>query len=377
MPDDDGMMVRVWGLLVVGRDIQERHGVARFQIRTRDRDLTPGFAADRLPRTAPEFCDADSVFIVVRTRLFTPTSFTMTASLSDEQILALSDEEIDNLYNDSPKLSPRSKAVVTLSNTLVAKQRWGFADINDEVCAMETAQNLGIRVPKIHRVVKGVDGNRGYIIMDLVPSATTLEDLWPSLSVWAMLCFALQLRGFIKRMRSVTSPTLGGLVSGQCKSIFLDDYYGLPPHATPEVYEEFLRFWTRFQLKGVRPSRILNWEVPHTGRLVFTHQDLAPRNVVVDENDKIWLVDWGFAGWFPAYFEYTGMQNLRCSKWSWFARLRWQVFSWMTTGWYTYERIFLETVEGLCVRFRIARKKEPCVEEYLRQRSSVRKCKAT
>jgi hypothetical protein len=296
----------------------------------------------------------------------------MTTSLSDEQIVALSDKEIDNLYNECPKLSPRSNSVVILSDTLVAKQRWGFADVDDEVCAMETAHNLGIRIPKIHRVVKGVEHDRGYIIMDLIPRATTLEDLWPSLSLWATLCFAFQLRAFIRRMRSVTSPTLGGLVSGKCKSIYLDDYFGLPPHATPEGYEQSIRFWTRYQLKGVRPSRILNWEVPHTGPLVFTHQDLAPRSVVVDENGKIWVVDWGFSGWFPAYFEYVGMQNLRCPRWGWLGRLRWQVFSWMTTGWYTYERILLQSVEGLCVRFGVARKKEPFVQEYLQQRIRIR-----
>jgi len=292
----------------------------------------------------------------------------MTTSLSDEQILALSDEEIDNLYDESPKLSPRSKTVVALSDTLLAKHRRGFSDIDDEVSAMETARNLGIRVPKVRRVVRGLDRDKGYIIMDRIPTSMTLEDRWPSLGLWSTLCIALQLRGFIKQMRSLRSPTLGALASGKCNSIFLDDYYGLPPHATPEEYEEFIRFWTRFLMKGVRPSRILNWEVPDTGPLVFTHQDLAPRNVVVDENDKIWLVDWEFAGWFPAYFEYVGMQNLRCPKWSWFARLRWKMFSWMTSGVYPYEKILLETVESLCVRFGIARKREPCVQEYVRQR---------
>jgi hypothetical protein len=327
----------------------------------------------RNPRSTSDAAIIDPQFATYCHSTFTPDLVvTMATSLSDEQILALSDKEIDNLCDESPELSPRSKVVVPLSNTLVAKRRWGFADMDDEVCAMETAQNLNVRVPKIRRVVKGVVDDRGYIIMDRVPSATTLEDIWPCLSLWATLCFAWQLRGFIQRMRSVASPTLGGLVSGKCKSIFLDDYYRLPPHATPKVYEEFLRFWTPFQLKGLRPSRILNWEVPHTGPLVFTHQDLAPRNVVVDGNDKIWLVDWGFSGFFPAYFEYTGMQNLRCSKWSWFARLRWQVFSWMTTGWYTNERILLETVEGLCVRFAVARKKEPGAEEYLRQHCSIK-----
>jgi serine/threonine protein kinase len=38
---------------------------------------------------------------------------------------------------------------------------------------------------------------------------------------------------------------------------------------------------------------------------VFTHGDLAPRNVLVRDNKIVGVVDWGSSGWYPDYWEYT------------------------------------------------------------------------
>ena len=33
--------------------------------------------------------------------------------------------------------------------------------------------------------------------------------------------------------------------------------------------------------------------------LVFTHQDLAARNLILDDNGRLWVIDWELAGWYP------------------------------------------------------------------------------
>jgi thiamine kinase-like enzyme len=53
-----------------------------------------------------------------------------------------------------------------------------------------------------------------------------------------------------------------------------------------------------------------------TCRLVFTHQDLAARNLILDDNGRLWAIDWELAGWYPEYIKYaciasdTGAPNL-------------------------------------------------------------------
>ena len=41
--------------------------------------------------------------------------------------------------------------------------------------------------------------------------------------------------------------------------------------------------------------------------LVFTHNDLNMRNILLDQDGQLWIVDWGWAGFYPMWFEYVGM----------------------------------------------------------------------
>jgi thiamine kinase-like enzyme len=43
-------------------------------------------------------------------------------------------------------------------------------------------------------------------------------------------------------------------------------------------------------------------------RLVFTHNDLNMRNILLDDEGRLWLVDWGWSGFFPTGFEYLAMR---------------------------------------------------------------------
>jgi thiamine kinase-like enzyme len=42
--------------------------------------------------------------------------------------------------------------------------------------------------------------------------------------------------------------------------------------------------------------------------LVLTHQDIAPRNPVLDAQGKVWMLDWAFAGVYPPGFEQAVLQ---------------------------------------------------------------------
>jgi aminoglycoside phosphotransferase (APT) family kinase protein len=35
--------------------------------------------------------------------------------------------------------------------------------------------------------------------------------------------------------------------------------------------------------------------------LVFTHGDLVPRNILVQDGHVTGVIDWGQSGWYPAY----------------------------------------------------------------------------
>jgi hypothetical protein len=47
---------------------------------------------------------------------------------------------------------------------------------------------------------------------------------------------------------------------------------------------------------------------------VLTHHDLAPQNLAIDLNGRLWLFDWEYTGFYPIYFECAAMQNFTFLK---------------------------------------------------------------
>ncbi|KAF2772401.1 hypothetical protein EJ03DRAFT_324815 [Teratosphaeria nubilosa] len=48
--------------------------------------------------------------------------------------------------------------------------------------------------------------------------------------------------------------------------------------------------------------------LPESNQSVFTHGDMSPRNIMVDERLQITgIVDWEAVGWYPDYWEYINI----------------------------------------------------------------------
>ncbi|KAF4166919.1 hypothetical protein CNMCM6936_005828 [Aspergillus lentulus] len=66
------------------------------------------------------------------------------------------------------------------------------------------------------------------------------------------------------------------------------------------IYERYLHFG------GSRYERELPDMLPRSDCCVFTHADIAPRNVKIDEQNTVTgILDWEWAGWYPDYWEYA------------------------------------------------------------------------
>ncbi|KLU85745.1 hypothetical protein MAPG_04765 [Magnaporthiopsis poae ATCC 64411] len=151
----------------------------------------------------------------------------------------------------------------------------------------------------------------------------------------------MELRAMVQRMRRVTSPTAGSLVTSTLSIDLLDEFWGIPPHAPPAAIPSFLNFWHSFVSFRHESCKTVEEHheaccgpLVHDPELVFTHTDLAPRNLILeDRTGHLWVVDWDEAGFYPRYFEYAGMHNFYVpEQWAWLARLRWRLFAWLATG---------------------------------------------
>lgn len=57
-------------------------------------------------------------------------------------------------------------------------------------------------------------------------------------------------------------------------------------------------------------------------RTCFTHGDLVPRNILVRDGCVAAIIDWGFAGWYPEYWEFTKAHYDYFPKEDWWEYIR-------------------------------------------------------
>ncbi|KAI0371710.1 hypothetical protein BV20DRAFT_158279 [Pilatotrama ljubarskyi] len=286
-------------------------------------------------------------------------------AFADELLDSYSDDELLNHISHAlPLVTTKEQAVRLLSPNLVAKRIGGFPDEEalDEVCAMQRARAAGVKTPALRRLVPVDDEGTYYILVDRV-IGPTLEQAWRNLGLWGTIRAALQLRANLRLLHSITSQTTGGMHSGRTRCIWLDDQHGPARHASPLTFTNYLNWW----LVDCRPTQLT--PQPHlvlepAKEHVFVHQDLAPRNMILDPQGVLWIVDWGHAGFYPTYMEYLGMKPqghdmpwLFDHTWgAWWGRVRWSIFRWIAVGsFYRYRKAWqaCATVSFRTQRYRL------------------------
>ncbi|CDO77830.1 hypothetical protein BN946_scf184714.g5 [Trametes cinnabarina] len=190
-----------------------------------------------------------------------------------------------------------------------------------EVATMRLVhQASSIPVPAVRRVFDV--GRMKAMVLEYIPGKT-LGECWAHLGLWQRFRIIWSLRGYIRQLRRIPAPyamqgtPFPGPVASEpqlCVGPMFTEY-GAGPFAS---YEE-LTTWFMHKLDVNRritkfPPEPMTFD--SSMPLVLTHLDLHPRNILVDPNHKVWLIDWEFAGFYPQWFEYAAMRG----AWSIFGR---------------------------------------------------------
>jgi serine/threonine protein kinase len=165
------------------------------------------------------------------------------------------------------------------------------------------AKNTTIPVPRVHDVF--IIDQKTYIVMDYIKG---FEFSRKALSAERQEAIFEELKGYIAQMRALTPTRPGRLECADGSGLF--DYRlgnsPFPPFESIEKFhsrlghnfilasEKHREAWPRFRAMGNRQYCTK-----------FTHSDIAPRNVLVNNGRIAAIVDWEMAGWYPEYWEYT------------------------------------------------------------------------
>ncbi|KAL3473428.1 kinase-like domain-containing protein [Aspergillus californicus] len=160
------------------------------------------------------------------------------------------------------------------------------------------SKSTTVPVPEVYHANFSVEDN-GLIEMSLAPGSP-LEATWDTMDEERKESICRQTWDFISEIRAVPSPYEGIF---QCaadgppsKDPLLEDLQS-PPRPLTSDSDLRARIYERYRhCGGSRFEHELPNMLLKSDRAVFTHGDIAPRNIMVDENGNITgIIDWEYA----------------------------------------------------------------------------------
>ncbi|KAF8831140.1 hypothetical protein HHX47_DHR1000159 [Lentinula edodes] len=136
-----------------------------------------------------------------------------------------------------------------------------------------------------------------------------LHQRWLTLSHSQKSKIISQLRSYTIDMRSVKPPAetkIGSFSGGPVDCCRLLEFEEVGPFVDEHHLNRHLR--GPLELASLSPTVLSSQQKQH--ELCATHNDLFPRNIMVDDQlNIVAIVDWKSAGWFPVYWEYCMCRN--------------------------------------------------------------------
>lgn len=193
--------------------------------------------------------------------------------------------------------------MVRLSETLVMKGGGSVLASEAEMLRL-IASRTAIRAPRVYRSFQVDDdtqyfGISGYIVMDFIPGQP-LDECWNGLSRDTQGNVAKQVAEMIQEMQSIELPQPGPIGGGPCQGLFFTDY-----SAGPFMDSAEMEAWFNHKLDICKRVNQAPKDMPpfQLTKFVLTHHDISPRNLILGQQDQVWLIDWADSGAYPAVFE--------------------------------------------------------------------------
>ncbi|KAI0350835.1 kinase-like protein [Trametes cingulata] len=236
------------------------------------------------------------------------------------ELMSMTDKEVVELCWNSPSLTDTPigrrlwlSPVYMLAANMVVKIHSELKEA--EVRSVNLVrERTTIPVPAIYRSFHY--GSAFYMVMQYI-RGDTLDSCWDDLSPWHKLRIAFTLRNYVRQMRRIRTPQIEQQVPGP----ITDDPSQPLPCYVPALGEykvqaftsyAHLRDWTnsRFHVAECLQRRRLQCRMfDDSEPLVFTHGDLYLRNMILGEDGRLWLIDFGCAGVYPRWFEAYGSRG--------------------------------------------------------------------
>lgn len=287
--------------------------------------------------------------------------------LDDFDLTEVSDETLITLFDTAPVLhSYEGTRIVRISQSLIIKGGSGARPCEAHILNLVagigkegTGSEGSIAVPRVHRVTKVESegffyGARCLLVMDFI-DGPTVEACWDILNQTEREDVVSQVASIVNTLQSFQLspqqqelPGPVGCKTCLARGFWFPDFGAGPFNSKQELEAYFNGRLEISQLFNQAPDTVPPFRFE---RLVLTHQDIAPRNLILRPDGKVFLIDWGDAGIYPegldfAAFktrwytapDFTAMLLERVRRYDEFEQhLQWIMFALTTGQWIGYD----------------------------------------
>jgi len=166
------------------------------------------------------------------------------------------------------------------------------------------AEHTTIPVPKVRKAWTTPKGFT-FILMDIVPGVE-LESVWWKMSPATRDKVVDQLKEYVTQLRSLPHPNpefpICSINGGPLRDVSRIGVDLFGPFRSLQDFYKLVRNKIELEavlenIRGMEPVAELHLK---DRKVVFTHGDLAPRNIMVKMDGTVTaILDWGDSGWYP------------------------------------------------------------------------------
>ncbi|KAJ6007421.1 hypothetical protein N7540_011397 [Penicillium herquei] len=129
-----------------------------------------------------------------------------------------------------------------------------------------------------------------------------LDEAWETLNEDEKKSIADELCSYINQLRALKGDYIGALNRGKAIIGQISSLEGGPFDTEQQFNDFILGDIVRLAPKILREH--CRFALYDNHEIVFTHGDLALRNILVDGGHVTAILDWEYAGWYPEYWDY-------------------------------------------------------------------------
>jgi aminoglycoside phosphotransferase len=243
--------------------------------------------------------------------------------------------EVYILLGLAPGSTPPNLAQLILERAAAGKKIWGWTERaviyigeglivkiggdldHDEAGAMRFLAERAPSLPAPRCMGLITIGKKSLLFMTKIPG-DTLEHRWPTLNAESKVDIQRSLNEAVSILRNIEKPEGQpfGSSSGRCRDLRTQNRYAESPVHDEAAFNEFLltaaprsQIWSSYRTRIVSMLR-----TDH--RIVFTHGDFHPRNILVVDSPGggiclSGIIDWETSGFYPEYWEHLKALNTR------------------------------------------------------------------